>query len=613
MSVNFFEHQEHARKSTKILVVFFFLAVVSILLITNIFLALVFQWADLEAFLSFFQSGNYQAEPLFAFSSSLLAIIFLVVFFRWNRLKKGGYVIAEMLGGKRVDLNNQDVKYQQLINIVDEMALAANMLAPPVYVLPEKTINAFAAGYTSCDAVVGVTEGCLEHLSRDELQGVIAHEFSHILNGDMRLNIRMMAFLAGINFIGKSGVYLLFGSARRRYYLNQRASRDDARARMFIMFIGLGLVIIGYVGTFFTNIIKLAIGRQREYLADASSVQFTRNPQAISGALKKIASLRGGSSIKSDSAEECSHLFFSRAVSRWLLLFSTHPPIEKRIKRVEPNWDGTYPKLSPKKKEDIETEEKKSSKNPFFQDKSNRALAALPMALLRSARSPDYADAVILALLMNDSEFFDQQVKVIDDHGSFLLKGNFNQVKDQFGELSEREKLVMALVCIKQLKSYGVPRFEIFEKCLFKIIDVDQKLNLLEWAIANIVKQVVSPHVRNLRVNQKHGAKKIGKIKREVLGLLCVVVSKSYSDESEQLKAWNHAIDALKFADEKRPEMNLEKIQADLPKLMNACPKVKEVLWKSILSTFPPSDGRNEKHEVLIIALSVLLDIPYIE
>ena len=248
-------------------------------------------------------------------------------------------------GGRLLHPDKASPDERRLLNVVEEMAIASGLPVPPVYLLEnESGINAFAAGHTTGDAVVAVTAGTLNRLSRDELQGVIAHEFSHILNGDMRLNIRLMGVLFGILVIGLTG-WIIFRSSLGGGYVRMGARDDDRKGFNPLPLIGLALYVIGYVGVFFGNVIKAAVSRQREFLADASAVQFTRNPEGIAGALKKIGALAEGSRVEDPHAEEASHMFFGEAVSGFNELFgllSTHPPLVERIRRIDPSFTGDF-------------------------------------------------------------------------------------------------------------------------------------------------------------------------------------------------------------------------------------------------------------------------------
>ena len=271
---------------------------------------------------------------------TLILIVGASLYRSWELRSGGGKSVAESMGG-RLAKPNGDIKERQLLNIVEEMALASGMPVPPVYVLDnEPGINAFAAGNTPEDAVVAVTSGALYSLKRDELQGVIGHEFSHILNGDMRINIRLMGVIFGIYVIYFIG-WMLFRSI---FYVSISSSEEEKGAgvaKLGVAGIGLWVMLIGSLGLLFGNLMKAALSRQREYLADASAVQFTRNPKGIADALKRIGGIDPDrQKIRTPAAAEASHLFFSEfSSSLFSLLFATHPPLEKRIRRLDPEFD----------------------------------------------------------------------------------------------------------------------------------------------------------------------------------------------------------------------------------------------------------------------------------
>ena len=261
------------------------------------------------------------------------------------QLRGGGRVVAEQLGGRLLHPDTTDPHERVLLNVVEEIALASGTPTPPVYLLEEEEgINAFAAGFTPDDAVIGVTRGTLHQLQRAELQGVIAHEFSHILNGDMQLNIRLMGVLHGILLIGILG-YFVFRSAM---FSSMGRRSDRGNAGIALLALGGGLIVIGSLGTFFGKWIKASVSRQREFLADASAVQFTRDPDGIAGALKRIGGFVSGSAVASPNAPEASHLFFGQALSGGLQsIFATHPPLAERIRRLDPSFDGEFGMLAP--------------------------------------------------------------------------------------------------------------------------------------------------------------------------------------------------------------------------------------------------------------------------
>src|SRR6185437_2852231 len=294
MAPNFFQQQDSARRKTFQLVVYFVLAIL-------ILIALVY-----GLLLALGESVSWwQPELLLLAGLGVGFVVGGASAFKVAQLASGGQAVALMMGGEEVPGTTTDARHKRLLNVVEEMALAAGVPVPPVYVLKEPGINAFAAGYSPGDAVVAVSQGCLDYLSRDELQGVVAHEFSHILNGDMRLNIRLIGLIFGIMALSIIGRILMFASRGRS------SGRSDSRGGLVLL--GLGVFVLGLVGAFFGRLIMAAVSRQREYLADASAVQFTRNPDGIGGALKKIGGLAEGSRIDNPQAAKAGHMFFANA------------------------------------------------------------------------------------------------------------------------------------------------------------------------------------------------------------------------------------------------------------------------------------------------------------
>jgi Zn-dependent protease with chaperone function len=334
----FFENQAQARRNTKLLVLMYALAVGGVILAVDLVLAGIYaysiEWQHAGQEFGWMERLRLVPKSLYLWGAAGTAIVIFAVS-GWNivQLSQGGKAVAQMAGARRVAPDTRDLLERRFMNVVEEMAIASGVRVPGVYVMDrEAGINAFAAGYDPTDAVVAVTRGTLETLNRDELQGVVAHEFSHILNGDMRLNIRMIGVLAGIVFIGSIGEFIM---------RSQRGG-GDSKGAVPIFLGGLALLLIGYIGLFFARLIKAAASRQREFLADASSVQFTRNPEGIAGALDQIRAVSTGGLIATRHAEDLSHMFFAQGiVVRLHALFDTHPPIEERIARVHSRFDRT--------------------------------------------------------------------------------------------------------------------------------------------------------------------------------------------------------------------------------------------------------------------------------
>ncbi|AWV90912.1 M48 family metallopeptidase [Bradymonas sediminis] len=356
---NFFEHQDIARKNTTRLVVLFGLAL--LLTIVSLYFVTLFAFKGVQiyveskgagGFFDFSADSRYLWWDLKSFLIATTGTIVVVgggTYLKIRELARGGgSLVCEQLGGKFIDLRTNDPDEQRLINVVQEMAIASGVSVPLLYVLDhEPSINAFAAGFSPNNAAIAVSKGAMQLLTRDELQGVIAHEFSHILNGDMRLNIRMIGILHGILMIGVAG-YTLFRLGLGGSKSRTRSKNDGGGVPLIA--VGAALIVIGYGGRLIGRVIKSAISRQREYLADASAVQFTRNPAGLAGALKKIGGWPQGSKIKSVNAEEISHMFFGNGVDRsyWFDgLFSTHPPLQDRVRRIDPYFSGAFAIVHP--------------------------------------------------------------------------------------------------------------------------------------------------------------------------------------------------------------------------------------------------------------------------
>jgi len=325
----FFQRQNSARRNTGLLLVLFLTAVTLITLAVCLvgYLITRSQSSDLP-FHYWLLSGHGLATAL-----AVISLIGVGSLVRWADLAGGGNRVAKMVGARLIEPDSTDDRERRLRNIVEEMAIASGVPVPELYVMDDETsINAFVAGYTPGEAVMVVTHGTLTQLTRDELQGVVGHEFSHILNGDMRINVRLIALLAGILMLGQIGQFLL----QAGFYRSATSRNRDGRAQAAIGLVGLALMIIGYLGVFFGRLIQAAVSRQREMLADASSVQFTRNPEGIGGALFKIG-LKGGYLDTTSHASDMNHMCFGEAARmKFSGLLASHPPVDERINAIQP-------------------------------------------------------------------------------------------------------------------------------------------------------------------------------------------------------------------------------------------------------------------------------------
>jgi Zn-dependent protease with chaperone function len=326
--MDFWARQAEARQRSRWLILVFVVAVLAVVVAVNVVVLALF---------AVFDSGQVadtawvarHPQAVTVATLAVLAVVAIANLYKTLSLSSGGGVVARSLGGMRVQADTRDPLQRRLLNVVEEMAIASGVPVPAVYVLEQEAgINAFAAGHTSANAAIAVTRGALEHLNRAELQGVIGHEFSHILNGDMRLNIRLMGLLFGLLVIAIAGRTVSWHAPRR---VGRR--RGDGAGMLLLA--GFAVMALGYIGVFFGRLIQAAVSRQREFLADASSVQFTRDAAGLRNALVKIGSVEG-SRIRHPDAEEVAHMLFAPGMTRW---FATHPPLVERIRALDPSFD----------------------------------------------------------------------------------------------------------------------------------------------------------------------------------------------------------------------------------------------------------------------------------
>ncbi len=609
MSSNFFAQQDLARRNTRILVALFSLAVLLLLLLTNVLALLSLGFIDPAVLAG---PWHWQTLPWHLVgwvSVVVLGAVTVAVLFKWQQLQAGGKVVAESLGGVRLSPDSKAPLQRRLLNIVEEMALAANTPVPPVYVLPESSINAFAAGYSPADAVIGVTQGCLEQLNRDELQGVVAHEFSHILNGDMRMNIRLIAILNGILFLGHIGYYMLRGSSRSGAIRASSRSGNSKDSGGGIMLLALGLVIVGYLGSFFGNLIKAAVSRQREFLADASAVQFTRNPRGIAGALKVIGSHSSSSKIKNQNADENSHLFFGEAISRWASIFATHPPLSSRIKRLEPQWNGKFP--SPRTVQTAtDTNTAPAQAKPA---NTERLQQALPLLLLHSSRQAEPAVALVCCLILQqDDSIRSKQLHLIKEMGSAGLLQQVDQLCDSVASLDALQQVQLLQRLIPALKTLSEGKFRQFEQLLQALIQAAGKPDISAWLACEFIEHSVAVQFDPAQIARQYSGKTLAQLAPAVTALLSLVSSVAGNASQQQQQAWLAGTAALPFTvDIALPELALTTLSQQLPLLLTLAPLQKQQLWLAIEACVRADQLLVTQEQALLLALALLLEIPY--
>lgn len=590
--MDFFQHQDEAKKRTTLLVVLFALAVVSLIVLLNLLIAAVFIGGGEGGTTNII--NHLRLEQWLVVSAVVLVGIGGASMFRWLQLRGGGKVVARALGGRLVHPDSADFYEQRLLNVVEEIALAAGVPVPPVYLLEEEGINAFAAGYNFSDAVIGVTKGCMQKLSRDQLQGVIAHEFSHIFNGDMRLNIRIMALLFGILFITLIGRLFIDASFTRSY--SSRSKNDN---RMAGALFGVALIVIGYCGVFFGNLIKAAVSRQREFLADASAVQYTRNPDGIAGALKVIA--MEGSQVTSSASGEAAHLFFGAALGNQLFsLFSTHPDIDARIRRIEPNWDGQYlpaQTLSQAQQEITDLKNTEQSSQTASGQSQSFKLHGIEQAVQQLNQAPNLLFALLLA----------QQPTVSQQQGQSEV---IQTLLQEIEQLPEESRLSLVERSIPTLKQMSIGEYQEFRQQLEQLIQAQTPPNIFSWCLYRLTTQYLDGHFLPVSATRVTFTKE-----RQVLNAIGVVLSAlaHNGNDTQELaeQAFLAGCEAGKFNGLKlRHLAGPAKLDVALEQLQRAYPHILGRLLKAMLAVVEQDGEVRPVEQDMLKTIAAILQIP---
>lgn len=635
--MDFFEHQQQARSRSFILVTGFILTIV--MMVAAIYTAMVL----------ILGAGNQDGSlPWLAPDLLLWVAIFVTALIgggsliKITELRAGGRAVAEMLGCKLVTPNSRDPDERKLLNVVEEMAIASGTPVPPVYLMDDEPgINAFAAGYSQQDAVIGVTRGCMVSLTRDELQGVVAHEFSHILNGDMRLNIRMIGLLHGIVMIAVFGMTMvrmgMISSASRRGMARRNSKDGDPGAALIA--IGAVLLIVGSIGQLVGAILKSAVSRQREYLADASAVQFTRNPSGIGGALRKIGGISAGSNIQRAAGSEISHMFFGQAFCRGLDgLFATHPPLLKRIRRIEPGFDGSFPKVQPVRlapKVDqgrdgrsgipiaamaaVSTKQLDAAVKMIGQPTeahvgyARQLIGSLPEAVLDAVHSPDDARGVIHALLLDDDESvrrtqLDRLTSHSDAHTRRLAERIFPEVQ----KIPDEARLMTVDLAIPALSEMIVDQYRRFLANVDHLIAADKKVTLFEWALRRVVVHNLERRF-NLRPPARASIYNFSGVRDAISKVLSTLARVGSTKSDEILKAFQAGALLIQTAGlELKPasECGLAQLDQAMDQLEKLPPKLKKRLIGAFAACIGADMKVNLREGELLRAICDTLDCP---
>jgi Zn-dependent protease with chaperone function len=538
--MDFFEHQAQAKAASKRLLFLFLLVTFVVVVCVDFVIYTISKLQMLDTTLVHKVSNvsiqdfiDWQLSwyGLAAASVSILIIGFGSLM-RWLDLRKGGGGLAINLGARSLGFASKDEKEQRLINVVEEMAIAAGIIPPSIFILDyESSINAFVAGYEIEDSALIVTNGLLNNMDRDELQAVVGHEFSHILHGDNRINIHLMIMIAGFVWVSEIGHSL---TSRHSYRGSRSYTGRSSKGRQQAASIGIPLIIVGFFGAFCGRLIRASVSRKREYLADASAVQFTRNPQAMASALNVIRSNANKGYLKNSKAEELSHMCISPSKkSSW---FSSHPPLDDRINTI----DATFIKRHEARERKSEREEKRSDKqaqknqatrNMYSADIPQMQLGAsqhlhdvigtmsavnleyamslheqFPAEYKKALQGPELAKTMLLYLLLNDKPdlraeqltWLEQQLSKSQDylHSLTMLSQG----------IQSRLALPLVELLIPLLKTLDDQTKKSLLEQVLIMAKWDGKLTMFEICLYSLLKENLQPSSKNAT---SHSIKKI--------------------------------------------------------------------------------------------------------
>lgn len=645
--MDFFEHQDRARRSTSMLIVYFAFAVLMVVL--SVYAAMlgivVFATKDSEQPIQFFA---WHPQLFFGVSIVVTGLITLGSFYKIWSLGGHGENVALALGGVKIPANTRNLDERILLNVVEEMALASGTPVPPVYLMEGETgINAFAAGTSPQNAVIGITRGALSTLKREELQGVIAHEFSHIMNGDMRLNLRLMGLLNGILLIALIGYWILriLGEVGFR---SSRNNNDDKGALGLVAafaLVGGSFVAIGYIGVFFANWIKAAVSRQREFLADASAVQFTRNPNGIGDALKRIGGWAQHSRLKAAHAAEASHMFFGEGVVS--NLFATHPALPDRIRRIDPTFNGEFPETKNVAHSESELLDPRSLSlaRSSFAGAHQAAVAGadrheqapqeavshigeprpehlvhaqhlvdeLDQLLAEDVRDPLGAVAIIYAMLLAPAKdpVRAKQLVLLCKASNSLVNSEMNRVSAKVDRLAIEQRLPVACLALPALSQLSPSQANAFRNNVRNLIEADSKWTVFEFAIQRFITKRL---VRRLTDSKTNDAPAGGS---QLQGFQIVLSSLAYLGSEESFVESAFSAGAAKMPKLSRGMAILPRDQCTLKTLdqaLNMLESARNADKRDMLTAFSAciaADGKVEVSELeLLRVISDALGCP---
>lgn len=614
--MDFFGKQDQAKSKTKWLVFYFFLAVVAIVLSVNVAAWLLFVMSDAQHVIPFkiWLTSDFSIW----LSSATIIVILFGSLLRMAQLSGGGEAVAEMVGARRVLPETSDPLEKKLINVVEEMSIASGTAPPRLYVLDaENGINAFVAGTQAQEAVLVVTRGALEQLNRNQLQGVIGHEYSHIVHGDMRINIRLIGILAGILLIGQCGSFILRDL--------HRGSSEGAKATVLLFVVGLALMVIGYIGLFFGRLIKAAISRQREFLADASAVQYTRDNESIAGALAKIGLAPQGALLEISNAEEMSHMCFGQSVNLSLDgLLSTHPPIYERIKALGFTPDVFIRRISSGEKLNQE------KKEPLVDSKTLFATVAGTMASIgtinetniKSARKiqSDISESlhkavhnrlqapdVLIALLIhNADENKEAALMQVVKKYSEERKENVSRWLVELQSTKPRHRLALLNTMRNTLDFLKEDERITLVDLLTDIANADEKITPFEFVLLSLAKKWLKPSPL-----PKGVVRRFIDVSNDLSIVIGFVVMASGAPRDERQRQYENAMNSFLVPIQSLPTVfDAPKLQAALDSLNRLVPMLKKPLMNTLVELVMVDKRLNVDEGELLRAIAEQLGCP---
>lgn len=631
--MNFFERQAQTRAQSRRLVALFALSVIAIVLAVDaaVLAGLVIGGAQGARVAS--DAGelvHLYAGVLVVTTLATVAIIVLASLFRIAQLRAGGGAVAEGLGATRIPETGMDPAYRRLRNVIEEVAIASGVPVPAIYVLErEPGINAFAAGFTPADAAITVTRGCLDKLTRDELQGVIAHEFSHVVNGDMRMSIRLMGVIFGILALAVIARGVLRTAGRTR---SRSGKGGGGIAAIFVA--AVLVLLIGYIGVFFGRLIKASFSRQRESLADASAVQFTRQTRGLAGALKKIAGLEAGSTFQVAQPEEVSHMLFGDGKG-YSALFATHPPIVERIRALEPTFEPGQIRRDAAAWNDpsYRPEDAAVAAAPLAAALSvaapaglagriavpdaehyrygTAARASLPQRLKDLARDPAYARNLVLALLLDPDPARRARQKALVEARFRGAGAEVEALHRELAQIDPALRLPLADIAFPALRRR--PREELLSlvNAVSELSRADGDVSLFEYCLGRMVRTHIADTLNPGRAAVA-GHLRIPDCQAEAAQLLSAVAAQGQAAEPDARRAFSAGLAALSrdARASYAPRVEPAALDPALQKLNELSGPAKELLIEALLATVN-HDGRITVGEAeLLRAICAALHCP---